>query len=258
VEEKQIQGATVMFYKPFPARMAGNGDKAPLPPAEKVCACGCGESIAHLAPQARYLSDSHRKAFDREEEAIVASRPGQWRPAAELELESARRAWEDQQPPVAIASGNPADQMLTSPLLDPWHQHRLRKPRGDEGLDHDPALLREMTTDGHGQTLGCEKTKARRESYEDLHRAARREVEGRPPEEGRAYTRWRSSDHPTRETRPRLIKREVQPNRVYWMPCEDCGERHDRRLPCPESVVDLAAFRPLPRPIGFALAEEAA
>lgn len=40
-----------------------DSDSSEPPPAEgrRLCECGCGESIAHLAPQARFLTDTHRK-----------------------------------------------------------------------------------------------------------------------------------------------------------------------------------------------------
>jgi hypothetical protein len=39
----------------------GDPDPEPRPPHGRRCHCGCGERIDHLAPQARYLSDAHRK-----------------------------------------------------------------------------------------------------------------------------------------------------------------------------------------------------
>jgi hypothetical protein len=35
------------------------------PESERVCGCGCGESIAHLASQARYLNEAHSKRAER-------------------------------------------------------------------------------------------------------------------------------------------------------------------------------------------------
>lgn len=37
-----------------------DGESSEPPPARRVCGCGCGESIDHLAPQARYLNETHR------------------------------------------------------------------------------------------------------------------------------------------------------------------------------------------------------
>jgi hypothetical protein len=66
-----------------------------------------------------------------------------------------------------------------------------------------------METDGHGRRLGYQATKARRESYEDLHAAAAGDAKGEPPLAHRQYTRWRYSDRP-RSTPADLIASEHQ------------------------------------------------
>ena len=40
-------------------------DTEPLVLSERVCGCGCGESLAHMAVQARYLNDAHRHEASR-------------------------------------------------------------------------------------------------------------------------------------------------------------------------------------------------
>ena len=48
-----------------PSRAGPGDDSDPSEPPARTCACGCGEDISHLAPQARYLDDTHRKAAAR-------------------------------------------------------------------------------------------------------------------------------------------------------------------------------------------------
>jgi hypothetical protein len=45
------------------AKSSSSDDPDPEPP--RVCRCGCGESISHLAAQARYLNETHRKRAQR-------------------------------------------------------------------------------------------------------------------------------------------------------------------------------------------------
>lgn len=40
-------------------------DTEPLVLTERLCGCGCGESLAHMAVQARYLSDAHAQVAAR-------------------------------------------------------------------------------------------------------------------------------------------------------------------------------------------------
>ena len=37
-------------------------DTEPLVLSERLCVCGCGDSLAHMAVQARYFNQSHRLA----------------------------------------------------------------------------------------------------------------------------------------------------------------------------------------------------
>jgi hypothetical protein len=49
------------------AKSGDSGDDGPSeePPQRRLCGCNCGSSIERLAPQARYLTDAHRKRHER-------------------------------------------------------------------------------------------------------------------------------------------------------------------------------------------------
>lgn len=91
-------------------------------------------------------------------------------------------------------------------------------------------LPHELETDGDGQRLGCEKKKARRESYKDLQDAARLEVAGLPPAPNKSYSRQRYSERKAPERKIRAPRDNTV--RYSWLVCEDCGHRHDRRHRC--------------------------
>jgi hypothetical protein len=76
----------------------------------RVCLCGCGESIAHLRPQARFLDPTHRKRGQRQRDdphvargtpqfqqarSVSKPRPGYRRPAIEKAERKLRISYRD-------------------------------------------------------------------------------------------------------------------------------------------------------------------
>jgi hypothetical protein len=76
---------------------AAHRDPEPLVLTERLCACGCGESLAHMAVQARFLNDAHRPHFSphglrRRRGSLYYKRTGSLAEVAELLGDSKRVA----------------------------------------------------------------------------------------------------------------------------------------------------------------------
>jgi hypothetical protein len=169
------------------------------------CWCGCGEDIPDgKRSDARYVDDTHSTRFRRAEKELAASRST---------------------PDVAGP--------------DYWAKHRAAKKDRGGVLGYDPALLVLMETDSHRQRLGCRAKKARRESYEEIGRTARKEANGEELQPQQRFTRWRHSDQPrptpavlaARGRRLRLVGQ--QPTVVALLPKVTPHPWHFARVPAP-------------------------
>lgn len=135
-----------------------------------TCWCGCGQAIpAGRRADARFVDGTHSKRFRRAEKRLVADRSS----VGHLDA-------------------------------DYWTRRRAEKRRAEREVDlgYDPALLVCLETDGNGQPLGHQAKKARRESWEELARIARKETEGALLLPHEHFTRRRDTGSPSR---PRLI-----------------------------------------------------